>query len=181
MGKRLFIAIDLPATIRQKLVHIQHELEKLDLFTGKFTRIEQLHLTLKFIGDVEEQKVSQIEQILTQVKYHKITASLGKLGVFPSKKFISVIWIELNGKIHDLIKELNAALESIVVREQREFVSHITLARVKSLIHRDELLVAIEKMPTESQEFEITEFVLKESELTEHGARHQVIARFPLK
>jgi len=128
---RVFIAINLPEVIKEECVGIQKELEKKDLFRGKFTEKENLHLTLKFLGEIDKEDLERIKEKLKEIKFKEFELELGEIGVF-SPKFIKIIWLELIGEgIFSLQKEIDNCLLELFERERR-FMSHLTIARVKS-------------------------------------------------
>ena len=87
---RCFIAIDLPREVINSIKDIQKLLKKQSLFNGNFTEPENLHLTLKFLGEIEEEKVEGVKKRLKEIKFDEFESGLGEVGVF-SKKFIKII------------------------------------------------------------------------------------------
>jgi 2'-5' RNA ligase len=93
---RAFIALDLPREAINQIEETQKMLAKKNIFRGKFTESENLHLTLKFLGEIEEEKAEEVKRRLAEIKMGEFEARLGEVGVF-SKKFIKIIWIKLSG------------------------------------------------------------------------------------
>ena len=142
---RIFIALDLPAEIIREIKKIQKELPE---FIGKKTESENLHLTLKFLGDVSEEKVEQIKECLTKIKLsprddsskddtavpsgepQKFQVSIDSIGVF-SKKVIRIVWLHLTN-CDALQREIDEKLSDLFGKEQR-FMGHLTIARVKNI------------------------------------------------
>jgi len=107
---RTFIALDLPKEIIKEIQGIQKILKQKSLFTGKFTESENLHLTLKFFGEIDETKVEEVKKRLSEIKMDGFYCEIGEVGVF-TKSFIKIIWIKLNGKgIFNLQKEIDEKL-----------------------------------------------------------------------
>jgi 2'-5' RNA ligase len=137
MGIRTFIAVDLDDSLRGKVVDIQSRLEKSTDYVLKLVEPENLHITLKFLGDVDE---SRMERVFHTVKEALSGASPFKIvlrgvGAFPSVTRPEVIWIGLGEGIESLIK-IMTTLETYLARigfprEKREPVPHLTIARVK--------------------------------------------------
>lgn len=179
MLRRLFVAIEFPADIVAYLETIQHDLQKTHFFKGNFVQPNLLHLTISFIGEVEYKDIETIIKQLQSVKHPPVNASLGRLGVFPSYDFMNVIWIALKGQgIEELSSIVNDKLKSFSKEEQREFVSHSTLARIKSITSKEELHKYITHYVVQPHSFMIKDFVLKESVLTAHGPMHTTVERF---
>lgn len=176
---RAFIALDLPREAINHIKDIQKLIEKQNIFTGKFTEHENLHLTLKFLGEIEENKVKEIKKKLQEVKFPAFEAELGEAGVF-SKKFIKIIWIKLEGKVFGLQKEIDEALKELFQPEQR-FMSHITIARVKNVPDRKKFLDYIKNIKAKKIKFKVEKFFLKKSELKPEGPVYEDIGEYKLE
>ena len=108
---RTFIAIPLPEEVREELKRIQQEIlisQKRDLSSQKqnlkVSTTKDFHLTLKFLGDVDEKEIEKIKEALSVIKFNEFELSLDKIGFFPSEDYIRVVWIGL--KPYDQTKEL---------------------------------------------------------------------------
>ncbi len=167
--RRLFVAVDLPDWIKEEM--------KILCFFGlrgvKWVNPEQFHLSLSFIGEVDQEKARDISDNLTKIRVNPFKLSLNSVGTFPSAKSPKVIWVGI-GKSEELIrlqKKVAVQLNQIGIRlEKRKYFPHITLARVKSknpgrigdfLVHNGLY---------KSKEFEVAEFHLYLSRLTPKGA-----------
>ena len=113
MKLRLFIAIDLPDSLRQTLSDTQEHLrrELKDIAIG-WSRIEGIHLTLKFLGDVEESRVSEIGERMTKIAetWNPMQLELRAIGVFPSITRPRVLWCGIDGEL-ERVSQLQAELE----------------------------------------------------------------------
>ena len=108
---RTFIALDLPREFIKEIQGIQKILKNKTLFTGKFTEPENLHLTLKFLGEVDEDKIEEVKKRLKEIRLDGFYIELGEIGVF-SKSFIKIVWVKLNGKgVFNLQKEIDNGLK----------------------------------------------------------------------
>ena len=180
--KRLFIAIELPASIKSHLENYQRELKK----TGadvKWVEPQNIHLTLKFLGKTKTDQIPKIVDILKRLAASQkhVPVSLNQLGFFPEKKSPRVLWAGLNDKTKTLEKIalfLEEALAPLgFEKETRAFQSHTTLARVRS---SQNILALIEKINELDENFKIADFfidniTLFESELTPHGPIYSII------
>ena len=177
---RCFVAVDLPREAISQIKEIQKKIKKHNLFIGKFTESENLHLTLKFLGEIEEDKIEKVKEKLEEIQFEEFDAKLGEIGIF-SKKFIKIIWIKLDGKkILDLQKQMDDALKDLFVPEAR-FMSHVTIARVKNVKDRNALIEYIKRIKSKSAEFKIEEFFLKKSTLMPEGPIYEDILKIELK
>ena len=158
---RCFIAIDLPLQVKEEISKIQ---EKLPEFKGKKTEIENLHLTLKFLGVIDEKLVEKVKTRLKKIKFKKFEAEISELGAF-REDFVKIVWLKISG-CDELQKIIDSKLEDLFSREAR-FMGHLTIARVK-FCEREEFLSKLKKIKTPRLKFKVENFKLKKSDLT-HG------------
>ena len=151
---RLFLGIPIPDKVKQEIDSFSEKI------TGRFKRVEKknLHITLKFIGEADKNKI--VEK-LQNFEFERFKASLGDLGFFPNKDYIKVAWIGI-GKGNQRIIELYEKIGEILGKE-RNFVPHITIARVKARTNLNELDF------NSDSEFLVDKIVLFSSELTPKG------------
>jgi len=173
---RCFIAIDLPENIKKELYNRALELYNLGLFKGKITEKGNLHLTLKFLGEISEKKIEEVKKKLREVKEKKFKAKLAEFGVF-SEKSVRIIWVHLSGA-ENLQKEIDEKLEGLFKKDKR-FVGHITIARVKSC-EKKNLIDKIKKINLK-EEFFVENFKLLCSELTSSGPIYSTLENFELE
>ena len=174
---RTFIALELSKEAIDEIKRIQELIRKKILFIGKFTEPENLHLTLKFLGEIDEKKVGEVKKRLREIDFGNFEAELADIGVF-SKKFIKIVWIKLNGKkVFDLQREIDDKLKDLFEPEQR-FMSHITIARVKNVKDRKELIEYLKNMKGRRVKFNVDGFFLKKSELFPEGPVYEVIENY---
>jgi len=174
---RVFIALDLPREVINYMKELQKLIEKKNLFIGKFTESENLHLTLKFLSEVDESTIEEVKKRLKGIKFPIFEAELGEVGVF-SRKFIKIIWIKLEncGKLQ---KEIDNKLKKMFEPEFR-FMSHITLARVKNVGDKRALIDYLKNIKIKKIKFKVESFFLKKSELSSEGPVYEDIEEYKL-
>lgn len=178
---RVFIALDLPREVINEIKNIQKLLREKTLFNGKFTEPENFHLTLKFFGEIDDDKIEEVRKRLKKIRIEKeIFAELGEVGVF-SPSFIKIIWIKLNGKgIWELQKQIDDKLFDLFDREER-FMSHITIARVKNVFDKKGFLEYLKSIKPRKLRFIASSFSFKKSELFPEGPVYSEIEEYSLK
>lgn len=128
---RTFIAVELDSCFREKIKELQDRFSGFDL---KFVEPEIVHITLKFIGDVDESKIPFISAALDSILCEPFEAKVGGLGVFPKPSNPKVLWLGATGNFRALHKDVENLLKPFKFeKDNREFTAHATLARVKVL------------------------------------------------
>lgn len=185
-SRRLFIGISLPQEIQEKLVFLEDELKKF-ILRGRWIKKESLHLTLKFLGYCDSDRVGQIDQKIKEVAQSKdvFTFTLQGLGAFPTLKRARVIWVGVGegaGQFVDLAESIDSSLEELGFEtENRPFHPHITLARLKipSAIDETHLTKLADQLP--QNELKAQSIILFQSKLTPSGAEYSKITENLLK
>lgn len=175
---RCFIAIDLPYEIKDKLINLQNNLR--DIGKINWVAKKNLHLTLKFLGEVNEKELEETKERLSKIEFESFKTSLSELGVFPNENFIRVIWIGLKpaGKIIELQQKIDSELLDLFPKDQG-FQTHLTIGRVKFIKNKGNIK---EKLNLEVEgEFEIKEFKLFKSELTKDGPKYSILKTYNLR
>lgn len=172
---RLFVAFDVPESFNEYFHLIQKDLKDF----GKLTLVQEFHVTLKFLGDVEEGKIERIKKVLGTIRFTAIKTKLTRIGLFPNENYVRVVWIGLSNEqeIIDLQKQIDFCLAKFFGNE-RDFQPHVTLARVKFVHDKKGLAEAINKIKIEPMEFEIKSFKLKKSTLTPQGPIYEDIEEY---
>jgi len=176
---RCFLAIDLNYECRDYLFNLQKEISK--FVKAKWVEKKNLHLTLKFIREIDEDKLENVKRILSELKIKKFKIYLNEIGVFPSKDIINVIWIGLKPEkdIISLQKNVDESLLGLFPQDQK-FSSHITLGRVKFVKNKDEFKEILKETEIKKIEFEVNSFRLYKSELTKDGPKYYLLEEFKL-
>lgn len=191
MPLRVFIAVEIPSSIRQA---IDSETESLRAALGRdlvrWVPAENMHLTLKFIGDVSPANVDMLAKMLTAETETCAPFSLtvGGLGSFPTPRRARVIWIGIQAPA--ALTSLQHGLESAAARlgyeeEARPFSPHLTLGRVRQPIgatDQQKVRVALEKTQVGALgTAEVTAVHLFKSDLKPSGAEYTCLFSAPLK
>ncbi|HXX58859.1 MAG TPA: RNA 2',3'-cyclic phosphodiesterase [Thermodesulfovibrionales bacterium] len=186
MGIRCFIAIPLDAVIRKEISSFIDYLGKSGADV-KWVRAENLHITLKFLGDTEEYLLPDIKEKLSNISsLHKpFTVHLSGTGLFPDRRKPRVVWIDFGGgqelsKLQETVEENLASLG--YNKEKRRFSPHLTVGRVRSSRNLDSLLRGMEEQRDKDfGNIEVASFLLMKSDLKPGGAEYAAIAEFNLK
>jgi 2'-5' RNA ligase len=175
---RLFVAIDLPPAIKKELGTISFGLPG-----ARWVPADQLHLTLRFIGEVDGGLYKDIKEMLATVTMAPFTIRLQGLGHFPPRKRPRVLWVGIEA--NDLLMRLRGRIESILVRgglepEGRKYSPHITIARLQDTpsVKVGNFIAANGLFATTP--FPVQDFLLYSSKLTAKGAIHTIEASYPL-
>lgn len=175
---RLFIAVDLTESIKKNL-----EAMAFGIPGAKWVGPEQLHLTVRFIGEVDGAMFRDIKNILDEISMASFSLQLKGVGYFPPRGAPRVLWVGLE-KSEPLIllrKKIDAALMRIrLAPEGRKFSPHITLARLKnSPIQKIANFLAGNGLFSQ-EPFQVEDFKLYSSILTPKGAFHKMERIYPL-
>lgn len=133
---RAFIAIDLPPEIRQRLDQVIAQLtQRLEGIPVRWVPAGNIHLTLKFLGDVSVANVEMLKKVLqTEAEtHHRFEVSVGGLGAFPNNRQPRVVWagVEAPQELGSLQRNIDTAMAKLGYnREERPFSAHLTLGRV---------------------------------------------------
>lgn len=178
MMLRLFVAVDVPDDIRILMCGMGGSIPG-----ARPVPAEQLHLTLKFLGDTDGGQLPAIEQGLAEIVCAPFTVCLKGVGHFPPRGNPRVLWagIEPAAEVTSLRNQVEKKLAAAgIERDPRKFAPHITLARLKNspLSRVTQFLAGNSLFATPP--FTISEFHLYHSSLSAKGAVHTVLASFPL-
>jgi len=169
---RGFIAIDIESN--KKLIDFENEIKKTEADL-KLVEPENIHITLKFLGDTEEKHLEEIKDIITKSieDIEPFNIKLKGTGVFPNQNYIKVVWvgIENSGPIAEIAQKIdNQTVKIGFKKEKRGFSPHLTIARVKTARNKDKLLQVLEKYrDVEFADIKVEAVKLKKSELTPKG------------
>jgi RNA 2',3'-cyclic 3'-phosphodiesterase len=180
---RLFLAFDLPTAVRNALATLGQRL-KPECRAARWVRPESLHVTLKFLGETDPQKVPAIRAALAPIRSAEpVAMEFRVLGFFPNEFKPRVLWcgVQATPNLVALAAAIEQALEPLgFARETRTFSPHLTLARMEpgdaleNLVRAAEALKSYDFGAARESEFHLFESVLKPS-----GAQYRKLAVFP--
>jgi RNA 2',3'-cyclic 3'-phosphodiesterase len=135
---RTFIAVDFPPPLLEKIAEITAFFKTLtsekDL---KWVETKNLHLTIKFLGEIDEQKAAQVKRTLSYAlkDQHSFEIEISGLGMYPNKNKPRVIWLGITGAgpLADIYNVINSELAKLEIQpEHRAFSPHLTIARIRN-------------------------------------------------
>ncbi len=183
---RSFIALELSRETRDELSSVINYL-KISKADVKWTRPDSIHLTLKFLGNIEEDMVELISGALAEAlkEGSSFKISLSRPGVFPGWSKPRVVWIGLDEGRDDvkrLVSLVGSAMRSLgFEREERDFKAHLTLGRMRSPKNKEKLKKLFEELEVAPVVCHIDRVILFSSELTPEGAIYTPLSEIPLK
>jgi RNA 2',3'-cyclic 3'-phosphodiesterase len=179
---RLFIAIEIPQSIRSTFASLLKDFRAIAPQV-KWVRAENLHVTLKFLGETEESKLSALQNVLAAVRSPEpVNLEFRGLGFFPNEKRPRVFWAGMQASAN--LKSLAADIDQAAHRlgfplEDRPFTPHLTLARFPLPGVPPKLLQAIQEMSAQAfGSLQAAEFHLIESKLKPTGAEYTTLQTF---
>ncbi|HEU0179706.1 MAG TPA: RNA 2',3'-cyclic phosphodiesterase [Blastocatellia bacterium] len=182
---RTFIAIEIPSEIKSALAALQTELRRAGADVS-WTKPENMHLTLNFLGEVDERRIGEIERacVSSAAEFQPFTLRINDTGVFPNARQPRVLWAGLSGAVENVVemrRRIDERLAQIgFKRDEKRFNPHLTIGRLKSNKKTRELLALADAHQLPALSFVVTEIVLMKSELHPAGAEYTPIAKASL-
>ncbi|XGI83952.1 RNA 2',3'-cyclic phosphodiesterase [Halorutilales archaeon Cl-col2-1] len=178
---RLFVSVDLPEKLEDALRDLQSDLRE----TGadlSFVDPEKAHITMKFLGDTDPDRLDEIRQILDDATegFSSFEATVEGTGVFPSRDFIKVVWAgvsEGSGTLTRIQDEIETGFVSAGFEEEdHDFTPHITLARVQSGKSKSQIQSFVDSTQGRSLgRFTVDSVSLTKSELRPEGPVYETL------
>jgi 2'-5' RNA ligase len=179
---RLFIALDLPAEVRQALDGLIARLRR-QCREARWARTEGMHLTLKFIGWLDPADANKFDTLRAALAAVRSDMPFRGVGFFPNARRPRVAWcgVEASPNLAQIVADIESALEPLgIPRENREFVPHLTLARFNSPKGLEPLIRAADELKScDFGSARETEFYLYESILKRSGAEYRKVETYP--
>ncbi|MHA1973608.1 MAG: RNA 2',3'-cyclic phosphodiesterase [Candidatus Hodarchaeales archaeon] len=171
---RSFICVEITNPTTTK--NINDVIAKLQFKSVRTVKPNQLHITLKFLGELTEKKISQVKDKLQEIDFNSFNLHLTGIGTFPNVNYMRVLWIGVKEGAQQL-KDLASLVDSKthecgITKEKRAFSPHLTIARIKKLNINDKN--SLKSFVLENHELDIGdqhigELILKKSTLTPNG------------
>ena len=177
---RAFIAVEVPAEIRNGLARLQSQLAQARADV-KWTEEENLHITMRFLGEITDEQRQKMEALLQGVaaQVNAMPVELTSLGAFPSMTSPRVLWVGV-GEGQETLQTIAEEIERGLVAADHPFAAHITLGRVRSPRNRAQLVTAAQHLTwTPPAPFVATHLTLFHSTLTPSGSIYTPLAKFP--
>jgi 2'-5' RNA ligase len=172
---RTFLCLPIDSSTREALGTLSEELRQLVQVRASWVPAENLHVTVRFLGEIDPMLTVELEQICRPVagQIAPFDLSIDRLGVFPAPERPRVLWAggEAPSVFHHLVSSINEGLSQLGFPEERKKpVAHVTLARIKGRADRS-IMQAINSLVDQlGWTLRVNKLVLMESRLTSHGA-----------
>lgn len=181
---RVFCAVELPAEVRARLEeHILRLRKEVPDAVASWSRVENIHLTLKFFGNVAVRRIEKISAVAERVvkQFSTFQIGVGETGVFPRPSRAQVLWIgvsDASGQLSALHEKFEdeCAAEGFE-KENRPYRPHLTIARLRKPEGARHLADAHLQMQFETIQVNVEELVVFRSELSPKGSRYTPISR----
>ena len=186
---RLFVDIHLPVEVKAAIENTFAPVSRRRPRGLRFVKPDNIHLTLKFLGDTDDGLIPGLTDGLSEVAagHNPFSLALSGAGAFPNLKRPRVFWVGVGGDIERIIalaEDVDGTCDELdFPREKRAYSPHLTVARVKDnkgLSDMTELITGLEKSDFGVDPFEVTSFSLVQSTLTPRGAIYEDVERFKL-
>jgi len=181
---RSFVSIDLDD--QQILSRVGSILSSLQAIGGDLKPVERenIHLTLKFLGNVSSSRLSEVKTSLHQLAFPVFSTEIKGAGAFPNLNHMTVIWVGVNegwSQVEQIYEQVEKLLSPLGFRkENRPFSPHITIARIRSGRKRDEMANFLQHLSDESfGSFTVDKVRLKQSILSSSGPKYSTLLEIP--
>ena len=175
---RIFIAVELPEKFMPEIERIGSLIK---IPGVKLVETGLVHITMKFLGDIHEDKVEPIASALSQIKCKPFEARISGIGVFPKPSYVKVIWLGGLGDFETLHSEVERVLSRFKFKQEGDFTPHATIARVKQPVNRTDLMEKITNIgDPDLGTFSVSSIFLKKSTLTPHGPIYETMKEIKL-
>lgn len=167
--RRVFVGIQIPLHVVSIIDEIQECVEP--YFDGRFTAPRNLHVTLKFLGEIDTRTLDAVRTILSRIDFEPATASIDRFGTFSDR----ILWAHVSGLEH-LQAQVDEALAEIFAPENR-FMSHLTIARITRVRNAPGLRACLKALSTNAS-WQVHHVDLIDSELAPHGSHYTLIGSY---
>lgn len=171
---RLFAALEISTELKGELERLEEELK--NCRSLRFVKPDNIHLTLKFLGEVRDEKLEKVKAALSAIAFRGARLSTTRLGTFPG-----ILWlgIRLTSELAQLQQEIERTVRPFALRDPRNYKPHLTLARFESLAPEERALIdSVVKEKRIEASWKVESFTLYRSMLTSAGPVYQALACF---
>ena len=169
---RAFVAVEIDnVDIIQKIKSVQETAT----FEAKPVRIDQIHFTLQFLGEISQEKAEKVKSVLLTIDFQRFSLAIGGFGAFPNTKNPRIVWLGVDKfggeKLSNVAKNVNSVLSPIGFNVDKQFRPHLTIFRIKTKIGD----IANELLKFKDVEFGkqmVSKIILKKSELSKNGPEY---------
>ncbi len=181
---RAFLAIDLDDDLKPKINRVIKEFKQIDTKI-KYVELANLHLTLKFFGEIDTEGLELLEEKIAKVvsEFKPFDIKIKGCGSFPNNNHIKVIWIGIDGDsiIRELHDNLDKEFTKLGFDRDKKFSTHLTIGRMKSAKNKDKVKATIEEFTDiEIGEMTVNRISLKKSTLKPSGPVYEDLKVFEL-
>lgn len=180
---RAFLSVDIvDDLLLDRIAHVQSQLD-VESARVKPVERENIHFTLRFLGDTSLRKIEKIRERLSTISLSPFEIEISGVGAFPRITRPSVVWVGVtkNGNMMaDLKKEIDERLRELGYGHDRKFKPHATIARIKSVQNRRPLIDAIERVAEQSiGTMTVDSYNMMKSTLTPRGPIYETMWTLP--
>ena len=181
---RAFLAIDIDDDLKPKINKIIKQFKEIDA-NIKYVDLANLHLTLKFFGDIDIEGIDLLSRKISDAvsQFGPFNVKIKGCGAFPNSNHIKVVWLGLedDGTLKNLHDKLDIEFEKLGFEADKKFSSHLTIGRMKSAKNKNKVKAMIEELgDVEIGEMKVDRIVLKKSTLKPSGPIYDDINVFEL-
>ncbi len=185
MGIRSFVAVECHDGYLHSRFEEAHGRLNATGASIKLVEIENIHITLKFLGDIEDHQVEKVSRVIRNITFKPFEFTVEGVGVFPNLKRPKTIWAGISSGVSELANLFNVVNGGLAKlgfeKDRRSFHPHLTIARVRGGQNRDRLVDAL--LGLEEMEFgkvKVDRIYLKKSVLTSRGPIYSTIVESTL-
>ena len=181
---RAFLAVDLDESLQDKISEVQKQISNVNAQI-KFVEPENLHFTLKFLGEISSEKAGRISAMIKGkiTAYSPFVISIKGTGVFPHPGYVRVIWLGVEDPepYSQMQMDLDEEFVKMGFKKERSYSPHLTIGRVKGARNKEALISKINELENVViGNMNVDKIVLKESELTPAGPIYSNLNEFKL-
>ena len=187
---RLFVACEVPEDVKSTVGAVTTALRESSGTAVRWVNAESVHLTLKFLGEVEQKTLPSVKVAMQEavVRHSPFSLEFSTIGMFGGREGLRIMWMGIAGdilRLEALARDMNLALEVVGFdRDRRPFRPHLTIGRVRDHIstrERAAIEVSVGKTKIPLVTWRTSQVSLISSTLTAKGAQYETVATFPLR